>query len=65
MIFNDIHIFNQNGKFEVRRIFVPSHRYNPLKDNWVKILTPIVEYLKLQIRFNLKTRNVEIRVRNV
>ena len=35
----------------------------PLRENWPKILTPIVEYLKLQIRFNLKTRNVEIKVK--
>ena len=28
----------------------------------LKIFTPIVEHLHLQIRFNLKTRNVEIKV---
>lgn len=28
----------------------------------MKIFTPIVEKLHLQIRFNLKTRNVEIKV---
>jgi RNA-binding protein PNO1 len=27
----------------------------------LKIFTPIVEHLRLQVRFNLKTRNVEIR----
>merc|ERR1712088_1024811 len=46
---------------EVRKIPVPSHRYTPLKDNWMKIFEPVVEHLKLQIRFNLKTRNVEIK----
>lgn len=40
---------------------MPAHRYTPLKENWLKIFTPIVEHLKLQIRFNLKSRNVEIR----
>uniref|UniRef100_T1J5Z4 K Homology domain-containing protein n=1 Tax=Strigamia maritima TaxID=126957 RepID=T1J5Z4_STRMM len=46
---------------DVRKIAVPAHRYTPLKENWLKIYTPIVEHLHLQIRFNLKTRNVEIR----
>ncbi|KAG5335626.1 PNO1 protein, partial [Acromyrmex heyeri] len=42
-------------------ISVPAHRYSPLKENWIKIFTPITEHLKLQVRFNVKTRNVEIR----
>lgn len=46
---------------EVRKISVPSHRYSPLKENWMKIFTPIVEHLRLQIRFNLRIRQVEIR----
>ncbi|XP_037072391.1 RNA-binding protein pno1-like isoform X1 [Pollicipes pollicipes] len=50
----------QNG-VEVRKIPVPAHRYTPLKENWMKIFTPVVEQLNLQIRFNLKIRNVEIR----
>merc|ERR1712079_121233 len=46
---------------EVRKFPVPRHRYSPLKENWMKIFEPIVEHLKLQVRFNLKTRNVEVR----
>ncbi|KAK9301159.1 hypothetical protein QLX08_006379 [Tetragonisca angustula] len=46
---------------EQRKISVPAHRYTPLRENWMKIFTPIVEHLQLQIRFNLKTRNVELR----
>lgn len=53
----------QTEKEETRRIPVPANRYTPLKENWMKIFTPIVEHLGLQIRFNLKSRNVEIRVR--
>uniref|UniRef100_A0A8I3WIZ5 RNA-binding protein PNO1 n=1 Tax=Callithrix jacchus TaxID=9483 RepID=A0A8I3WIZ5_CALJA len=49
------------GKEETRKIPVPANRYTPLKENWLKIFTPIVEHLGLQIRFNLKSRNVEIR----
>ncbi|KAB0391672.1 hypothetical protein E2I00_008664, partial [Balaenoptera physalus] len=50
------------GKEETRKIPVPANRYTPLKENWMKIFTPIVEHLGLQIRFNLKSRNIEIRV---
>jgi len=46
---------------EIRKIPVPPHRYAPLKQHWSKIFTPIVQHLSLQIRFNLKSRNVEIR----
>ncbi|RMX47075.1 hypothetical protein pdam_00016988 [Pocillopora damicornis] len=49
------------GKTETRKIPVPPHRYTPLKESWMKIFTPIVEQLKLQIRFNLSARKVEIR----
>ncbi|KAK3597343.1 hypothetical protein CHS0354_034586 [Potamilus streckersoni] len=49
------------GKTELRKIQVPANRYTPLKENWMKIFTPVVEHLHLQIRFNLKTRNVEIK----
>ncbi|XP_051831369.1 RNA-binding protein PNO1 isoform X2 [Antechinus flavipes] len=50
-----------SGKDEIRKIPVPTNRYTPLKENWMKIFTPVVEHLGLQIRFNLKSRNVEIR----
>ncbi|KAM9476765.1 RNA-binding protein PNO1 [Clarias gariepinus] len=51
----------KGGADEMRKIPVPAHRYTPLKENWLKIFTPIVENLQLQVRFNLKTRNVEIK----
>jgi len=47
---------------EYRKIPVPSHRYAALKENWLKIFTPIVEHLQLQIRFNMKIKQVEIRI---
>ncbi|KAF4105400.1 RNA-binding protein PNO1 [Onychostoma macrolepis] len=49
------------GSVEMRKVPVPPHRYTPLKTNWMKIFTPIVEHLRLQVRFNLKTRQVEIK----
>lgn len=55
----------QERKTEVRKVPVPPHRYTPLRDQWMKIFTPVVDHLKLQIRFNLKTKTVEIRVGNI
>ena len=54
--------FPQNGKVERRKVPVPPNRYTPLKENWMKIFEPVVEHLHLQIRFNLGSRNVEIKV---
>ncbi|XP_023950215.1 RNA-binding protein pno1 [Bicyclus anynana] len=50
------------SKVNMRKVAVPAHRYTPLRENWLKIFTPIVEHLLLQVRFNTKSRNVEIRV---
>jgi len=49
------------NKVEYRRIRCPTHRYTPLRDHWEQILTPLVEYLKLQVRFNTKSRSVEMK----
>ena len=39
-----------NGnKVEYRRVRCPPHRYTPLREHWEQILTPLVEYLKLQV----------------
>lgn len=46
---------------DMRKIFVPNTRLTPLKQNWLKIFSPIVEHLKLQIRFNNRSKTVEIR----
>ncbi len=37
---------------EMRKVPIPPHRYTPLRENWLKIFTPIVEHLHLQIRFH-------------
>ncbi|XP_055880361.1 RNA-binding protein PNO1-like isoform X1 [Biomphalaria glabrata] len=49
------------SKGEIRRVPVPQHRYSPLQKDWLKIFTPIVENLKLNIRFVSKKRVVEIK----
>jgi hypothetical protein len=36
---------------EIRRILIPKHRYSALRNNWNKIVSPIVKQLQLQIRF--------------
>jgi len=52
---------NSQRKVEYRRVRCPPHRYTPLREHWEHILTPLVEYLKLQVRFNTKTRSVEMK----
>ncbi|KAG8179068.1 hypothetical protein JTE90_010098 [Oedothorax gibbosus] len=49
------------GSVEMRKIPIPPNRYAPLKENWMKIFTTVVEHLHLHIRFNLKAKLVEIR----
>jgi hypothetical protein len=38
------------NKVEYRRVRCPNHRYTPLREHWEQILTPLVEYLNLQVR---------------
>lgn len=44
-----------------RRVRVPPHRFTPLRNEWENIMRPLVEYMKLQVRFNPRTRCVELR----
>lgn len=55
----------QGGAVEYRRIRCPQHRLTPLRSQWENIVSPIVEYLKLQIRFNAKGRSVELKTSNL
>jgi len=48
-------------KDERRRIPVPPHRMTPLRSNWEKIVTTVVENMKLQIRMNPKRKCVEVK----
>ena len=43
------------NKIEYRRVRCPPHRYTPLREHWEQILTPLVEYLKLQVRKKNRT----------
>ncbi|CAI6341424.1 unnamed protein product [Periconia digitata] len=46
---------------EQRHVPVPPHRITPLKNSWAKIYPPLVEHLKLQVRYNTKKQSVELR----
>lgn len=63
---NDIHSNPKEGtkmssNQQIRKILIPSNRLTPLKKNWIKIYTPLVEQMKLQIRMNPRTKSVELR----
>jgi RNA-binding protein PNO1 len=49
------------GITDYRRIRCPPHRLTPLRNNWETLMSPIVEFLKLQIRFNPQNRCVELK----
>jgi len=51
----------RGGKVEYRRVRCPKHRYTPLRNDWEQILMPLVQFLKLQVRFNTLTRSIEIK----
>lgn len=40
------------GKDDFRRIRCPPHRLTPLRNSWENIVTPTVEHMKLQIRYD-------------
>ncbi|KAL6120358.1 hypothetical protein NUSPORA_02924 [Nucleospora cyclopteri] len=48
-------------KLQVRSIYVPPHRIRRIKQEWMKIYTAVVEIGKLQIRYNLKSKSVDLR----
>jgi len=49
------------GKDGFRRVRVPPHRLTPLRAEWNHIMQPIVEHLLLQIRYNPKSKSVELK----
>jgi RNA-binding protein PNO1 len=59
--FEKVTIETLTKKNEIRRIPVPPHRMTPLRNNWEKIVTTVVENMKLQIRMNTKRKCVELK----
>lgn len=50
-----------DGRVEYRKVRIPAHRYTPLKKNWESLISPLTQKLKLQVRFNPRTRCVELK----
>lgn len=46
---------------QLRKVPIPPHRMSPLKRDWPKIYTPLVEQAGLMVRMNVRTRTVEIK----
>lgn len=55
----------QAGLTQKRKIGIPPHRMTPLKRDWIKIYTPLVEECGLQVRMNVHKRQVEMKVRSL
>eukprot|EP00850_Spirogloea_muscicola_P015487 SM000119S25630 [mRNA] locus=s119:4864:6050:- [translate_table: standard] len=53
----------RGGRAEFRKVFVPAHRYSPLRQHWMDIYAPVYERMKIDIRMNLKSRKVELKTR--
>ena len=61
-IFPQVNVQDAIGnKIEYRRVRCPTHRLTPLRAQWENLMSPIVEHLKLQIRYNPKNRSVELK----
>ena len=46
---------------QIFRVPIPQNRVTPLRTCWMRIYTPLVQQMKLQVRYNPKTRSVEMR----
>lgn len=49
-------------RYDTIKVPVPTYKRNSLKDHWMEIYVPLVEHIKLIVRFNIRTSNVELRV---
>lgn len=59
--FNSVTPEDSENTTDFRVVYVPPHRMAPLKKCWMEIYTPIVKYMKLQIRMNVPRKRVELR----
>lgn len=47
--------------YEMRSIPVPARKMKMVKEEWMKLYTPVVMQCNLEIRMNLQTRSIDIR----
>lgn len=59
--FKPITIKDVDRSNEIRRVMVPENRMTPLKNQWIDIVTPLVEHMGLHVRMNLKRRCIELK----
>jgi len=59
--FEPVELSDKERKKQMRRVPVPPNRLTPLKNQWMEILNPLVQHMKLEVRMNTKRRAVEIR----
>jgi RNA-binding protein PNO1 len=48
-------------KPSAQKVPIPPHRMSPLKAQWSRLYPPLVDHLKLQVRMNIKNKQVELR----
>lgn len=46
---------------EFRKLIVPVNKLKGLKENWPTIVKAVIDYMKLEIRMNIKSRCIELR----
>jgi len=55
-------LVKKQGKSSIKVVDIPPNRIAPLKNNWKDgIMEPLVKYLKLQVRYNIQKRQVEMK----
>ena len=56
-------IGTKSSRPDFHRVGVPAHRRTPLRGDWERLYTPIVQHLHLQIRYNTRLNAIELKVR--
>ena len=49
---------NEKVEHTMQAVYVPSHRYTPLRNEWENLIDPVVNQMKVNIRFDPSTRQV-------